>query len=474
MKEVLRTYSRIWGVSIVGVLLSFLLIPSVSLALEVGGADIGAYIKNTTRWNLHDPNEMMQMETTFQVELDKQFGEHVHFYAKGRYFYDLVFHLEDSGLGGMSGVASELTNTEDLRYQDYLREVFLDITLDKYSFRLGKQQLVWGKVDGLRLLDIINPMDYRQGPTILDWEDVRIPLWMVVGEYYPTYESSIQVVWIPFKAEYHNLPPAFTPWSFRATDNVAAIGRMFRIEYHPKLWRSHKPAHTFENSEYGLRWKHQWGNLGYTLNWFYTWDDIPHAKPGSFQIFPRPGVFGRYDISLDRMNIFGGSFDYFFANFLGVKEVLSRGEIVFNRNQMLYRDDPVNFIKEKDTLNFVLGLEKVFYRKYSISVQLIQNWILDYKKSDRISGAGGDLADEVETSISLNIMTQWFYNRVKPSLLVIYSEEGDGWVKPNITFELTSNAFCSIGANLFWGNRDDFWGEFVKNNQVLFEVRYGF
>lgn len=66
---------------------------------------------------------------------------------------------------------------------DPLRELYLDTTLPLIDdqgvlLRLGKQQVVWGTADGIKLLDIINPTDYRE-LVQNTFEDSRIPVWML-------------------------------------------------------------------------------------------------------------------------------------------------------------------------------------------------------------------------------------------------------------------------------------------------------
>ena len=47
--------------------------------------------------------------------------------------------------------------------------------------RAGKQQVVWGTADGMKLLDIVNPTDYREFAQNT-MEDSRIPVWLVNAE----------------------------------------------------------------------------------------------------------------------------------------------------------------------------------------------------------------------------------------------------------------------------------------------------
>ena len=57
------------------------------------------------------------------------------------------------------------------------RQVLLDGKVKKVDVKLGLQQVVWGQADGLRVLDVINPLDYREF-ILEDFLDSRRPLWL--------------------------------------------------------------------------------------------------------------------------------------------------------------------------------------------------------------------------------------------------------------------------------------------------------
>ena len=50
----------------------------------------------------------------------------------------------------------------NMSQQDYLRELYVDTKAGDWDLRIGKQQVVWGTADGIKLLDMINPTDYRE------------------------------------------------------------------------------------------------------------------------------------------------------------------------------------------------------------------------------------------------------------------------------------------------------------------------
>jgi hypothetical protein len=62
-----------------------------------------------------------------------------------------------------------------------LREAYIDTTIKDWSVRAGKQQVVWGTADGIKLLDMINPTDYAEMAQN-QMEDSRIPVWMINAE----------------------------------------------------------------------------------------------------------------------------------------------------------------------------------------------------------------------------------------------------------------------------------------------------
>jgi len=76
-------------------------------------------------------------------------------------------------------------------YHDYfLRELYADINLGPLVFRLGRQTVGWGESDGIRLSDIINPLDLSREFSLRDggFEETRIPLWMLKTSYYPDFK----------------------------------------------------------------------------------------------------------------------------------------------------------------------------------------------------------------------------------------------------------------------------------------------
>jgi len=86
---------------------------------------------------------------------------------------------------------------------DWFRELYVDTNAGGWDLRIGKQQVVWGTADGIKLLDIINPTDYRE-MVQNTMEDSRIPVWMINAERNVGENGNIQ--FIVSQAEENKIP----------------------------------------------------------------------------------------------------------------------------------------------------------------------------------------------------------------------------------------------------------------------------
>ena len=88
-----------------------------------------------------------------------------------------TYHVELQAFNDSKAV-SDYDSNESYTQRDPLREAYVDTSLDDWLIRAGKQQVVWGTADGMKLLDAINPTDYSEIAQN-QMEDSRIPVWMI-------------------------------------------------------------------------------------------------------------------------------------------------------------------------------------------------------------------------------------------------------------------------------------------------------
>lgn len=129
-------------------------------------------------------------------------------------------------------------DADDLRFPEFtdrhgwLRELYVDATVpvgkgDEINFRVGRQQVVWGRTDLFRVLDQVNPIDFSIQSIYEEFEDSRIPVGLFSAEYRAGAvgafdDLNFQVVWNFEKFRPHVLGQGGQPY------NILLAGDLFR------------------------------------------------------------------------------------------------------------------------------------------------------------------------------------------------------------------------------------------------------
>jgi len=145
------------------------------------GHGIGDF--NTDRTEISHGKDNFKQETSARIYID---GEAEAMQEGATYHVEL--NLMKDGKA-----TSNYDSNESYTQRDALREAYVDSQVGDWSIRTGKQQVVWGTADGMKLLDTINPTDYSEMAQN-QMEDSRIPVWMVNAETTNADGSEFQVV----------------------------------------------------------------------------------------------------------------------------------------------------------------------------------------------------------------------------------------------------------------------------------------
>jgi len=324
-----------------------------------------------------------------------------------------------------------------------LRELYLDVDLQRASLRLGKQQLVWGQADGLKLLDIINPQDYRRF-ILDDFDDSRIPLWMVNYEMFLG-AGDLQILWVP-DTSMHNLPepgalfevtapfahiPANLPHRFEAVD---------------------RPANIIKDSDLGLRFSMFVDGWDITANYLYHYDDFPVIRTQ----FDETGLV--LSTEYERSHVIGGSASNAFGDFI------LRAEVAVNSHKYLATSH--NEVEPTAEFGYVVGLDWTGLTDTFLSFQLFQSILLDDNDYIRQT-ADTNLTFLLKRSFmneSLNIELLWIYHQT----------DNDNLLRLEGEYELSTNTSVSLFADFFTGQPDELFGQFQDLDRVGVKLSVGF
>lgn len=118
-----------------------------------------------------------QAQTSLYLQLDSKISDNWKLRASTNMFYDAIYDLHSN-----NNYRNNVLDTyeKELRVDDAYIQGSLRSDLD---LKIGRQRVVWGKSDTIRITDVINPLDNRL-PGMTDIEDLRLSVGMAKLDYY--------------------------------------------------------------------------------------------------------------------------------------------------------------------------------------------------------------------------------------------------------------------------------------------------
>jgi len=408
---------------------------------------------------IREAGDLAIFRNTLQLEMEYFLGDHVSIFGIYRVAYEGSYDVENDIDDRPAG---------EERVQDELRELYVTLAFDEWTFKLGKQQLVWGETDVLRMADVINPLDLSWNWSNENWEDIRRPLRMIVVTYAPERfiqnNLSLEAVFIPedFKATY--LPHAGSNWHFTFPG-----WELFRPAF-----RASEPDDG--NDEYGFRARGVIKGVEVSLFDFYGRKDGATVDLDKFVGF-LTGTHGIDFCVYPKFNSFGATLNWYDS--VHTKTVWRfEGSYNFEEpfNDRLFR------VQRWDSLNFMIGFDRPTWirllnreQTYFLSFQWFHRNILDYTHKKGLVDAAQ--SNDQYQNIAIFLMTSGYKNNVyTPTLALAYDLSGTWFFAPSFKYNYSTELSFTVGANFYEAttNRDSIWGAVRDNDQVYFRIRYGF
>jgi hypothetical protein len=120
---------------------------------------------------------LSKLKTEAQIDLDLLIHSSWHAFVRGRGDYDFVYAIK-----GRDDYPDDFLKEYEKELE--LREAYVTGRInDRLDIRAGRQIVVWGKSDYIRVTDVLNPLDYREFG-LTDIKDLRLPLTMTRVDLY--------------------------------------------------------------------------------------------------------------------------------------------------------------------------------------------------------------------------------------------------------------------------------------------------
>ncbi|WP_432472412.1 DUF1302 family protein [Amphritea sp. HPY] len=351
---------------------------------------------------------------------------------------------------------------------DFIRELYISADKqlsngDLLNITLGKQQVVWGKTDLFRVLDVINPVDYSRHNIYDELEDIRIPQWMLTAEWRmgPNEvfdDSNLSMMWNFDKFRPSNLGTCGQ--SYRILDagcffssyiNVADLGIPLYSANVPIIHDVEEYKWSLKNTQLGAKWEGVYGDTTFSLNALHYRQQLPslHFRPHALDP-TLPAVDGVFDIKFPRVNLVGGSIDYYSM----AMDAVWRLEMAYTQGEELPRDTDGH--KETDMLRYVVGFDKNIVipalgtgSAFLLSTQLFGEHIQDHE---------ADMPNAQDNWIATMLFKGWYINnRLSPQVIIAHDFGADATVvAPSIDYLIDDSWKVNLALNVKRGGDEQF------------------
>ena len=117
------------------------------------------------------------LKSSLFLDYEHKFENGWRFKANAKAYYDAIYTFK----GREDFSKDEL---DELESEVELFDAYIEGSItDKLDIKLGRQVVVWGRSDTIRVTDILNPLDNRR-PGMVDIEDLRLPVAMAKFDYF--------------------------------------------------------------------------------------------------------------------------------------------------------------------------------------------------------------------------------------------------------------------------------------------------
>ncbi len=400
---------------------------AINIQAQENKVELSGFARNYLG-TLYDNGDFAIIQNTFSLNFEKK-GDKMAFKVN-----PILYHFSPDSL--------DLT----------LREAYLDLYFDKFDIRIGKQQVVWGKADGVFITDVVSPLNLSEF-LLPDFDEVRTGITSVKFDYYFG-NNTFEVIWVP----------NFTPTTMPASNSIWSVQPDFPIV--PTFdWSKSEITPSLENSEVFAKITALTSAIDFEIMGGYTWDDNPtmHVQKQIDMSTGAPVLTG-LTVTPEHHRIYlgGGSFS------TEIKGVILRGEAAYYNGKYFQTEDPtaVDAIIQKDYLHYLAGLD-FNIGNVKLSSQFIQQYVLDYD----------DFMVNPETENTMTFLAR--YSMLRETLhLELFSYIGltneDALIRPKITYDFADGFSFLLGSNIFVGETDGRFGQFENNSMIYTKIKYSF
>ncbi len=307
------------------------------------------------------------------------------------------------------------------------------------DLKVGRQIVVWGKSDNIRVTDVLNPLDLRE-PGLTDIEDLRVPVFMTRIDYF------------------------FGNWNLGGF-----LIHELRYNQNPEFGSDFYPGDTpppdqedpeegFDETEYALALSGTFS--GWDIAFYYA-DIVSDAfRPELVSVFPIPET----QLKHDRLDFYGAAFNMAWGNWLVKLEAaylegfrfVNTGDEIFSR------------------LDLLAGLEYSGIRSTTMSLEVANRHVVAY---DRQLNDAPDETVKDDTQSALRFTRSFLNETLEFTLLAILYGTGqdDGALQRlGLDYDIDDAWRARVGIVAYQAGKRPPTEHIEDNDRIFLELKYAF
>ena len=374
---------------------------------------------------------LSRLRAKMVLELDAKFSESWQARVAGHGFYDFAYEIQ-----GRDNFTQEVLDENENELE--FGEVWLlgSIT-DQLDLKAGRQIVVWGKSDNIRITDVLNPLDLRE-PGLTDLENLRLPVTMTKLDYFLW---GLNLSGMVIHEVRYNKNPEFGSDFFPAAQPLPTT-------------ESPDTGFDIDNTQYALALHGIFHGWDASLYGAYFYDDTPHLDTDSG---------GDQKLKHARLKMVGGAFNIAAGNWLFKTEAAYLDGIrFFNRG------------KDFNRIDALVGVEYSGLTDMTLSFEIADRHILNF---DRQIEEAPDFTEE-DRWVSALRMTRTYLNETLALTILAqtWGLSGDDGALQRFTaeYDLTDTIELTGGVVFYKSGDLPRFKNVGENDRLYLEIKYNF
>lgn len=377
---------------------------------------------------------LSKAQTALYLQFDTKLSDDWKLRVSGDAYYDAIYDLRSYNS------ATTETYKDQLRFDDSYVEGSLSPALD---LKVGRQIVVWGKSDTIRVTDVINPLDNRE-LGVIDIEDLRLSTTMAkFDNYVGNWNYSVM-----FIVESRTFLEA------EARSEFFPVDELFEGAPTPFLALK-RPANSLENMQYAFAANGLFS--GWDLSFYAAdvYDSKWHLNP----------LTKKREIS--KIKMLGSATNIALGSWLLKTEFAFIDGVKYNTTQ----DD-------KQRLDVLVGFDYMGLKDSVITLEVADRHIFDYEKEmNRRDGGVSDYLEEDEMQSALHL-SRTFMNETLTfnALVTLFGKqlENGGFARIWLDYDVADGVSANLGYVNYIGGEKPFLDALKLNDRLFGDITYSF